>query len=143
MEIDIKEQEAKLKTEAQNIGEQLNEVVRQINQLQQRQQLLINEALKNQGALDLLSNLGNEPKQVECILTKEEREYVERNGCFDCGDCIAPFREVRMDNIKYCPQCKEEVRLLHTSLFHCSKCKIVWYLTLHALSETYFKLEEE
>ena len=63
MELDIKEQEEKLRAKAQNIGNQLNEVVRQINQLQQRQQLLINEALKNQGALDLLNNLnGNEPK---------------------------------------------------------------------------------
>ena len=57
MEINIEEQEARLKAETQKIGEQLGEVQRQINQLQQRQQLLINEALKNQGALDLIKNL--------------------------------------------------------------------------------------
>ncbi len=63
MEIDMQEQEAKLKTEAQKIGEELSEIQRGINQLQQRQQLLINEALKNQGALDLLKNLnGTEPE---------------------------------------------------------------------------------
>ena len=58
VEINIKEQEAKLKAEAQKIGEQLGEVQRQMTQLQQRQQLLINEALKNQGALEMLQNLG-------------------------------------------------------------------------------------
>ncbi len=57
MEINIEEQEARLKAETQKIGEQLGEVQGQINQLQQRQQLLINEALKNQGALDLIKNL--------------------------------------------------------------------------------------
>ncbi|KKN74742.1 hypothetical protein LCGC14_0387840 [marine sediment metagenome] len=55
MEIDITEQEAKLKAEAQKIGEELA-------QLQQRHQVLINEALKNQGALDLLQKLGELPK---------------------------------------------------------------------------------
>ena len=64
MEIDIKEQEAKLKEEAQRIGEELSEIQRATNQLQQRQQLLINEALKNQGALDLLTSLnGKKPKE--------------------------------------------------------------------------------
>ena len=57
MEIDIKEQEEKLKAEAQRIGEELNVIQQQTTQLQQRQQLLINEALKNQGALDLIKNL--------------------------------------------------------------------------------------
>ena len=57
MEINIDEQEEKLKSEARSIGEQLGEVQNQINQLQQRQQFLINEALKNQGALDLLKGL--------------------------------------------------------------------------------------
>ncbi len=57
MDIDIQEQQDKLKEEAQRIGEQLGEVQRGINQLQQRQQLLINEALKNQGALDLIKSL--------------------------------------------------------------------------------------
>ena len=64
MNIDIKEQEEKLKAEAQKIGEKLSEIQRGINQLQQRQQLLINEALKNQGALDLLKNL-NDKKSNE------------------------------------------------------------------------------
>ncbi len=64
MEIDVTEQEAKLKAEAQRIGEELSEIQRGINQLQQRQQLLINEALKNQGAVDLLKSLnGNKPKE--------------------------------------------------------------------------------
>ncbi len=57
MEIDIAEQEAKLKAEAQKIGEELVEIQEQANQLQQRRQLLINEALKNQGALELLQGL--------------------------------------------------------------------------------------
>ena len=60
MEIDVKEQEAKLKAEAQRIGEELAEIQKQANQLQQRQQLLVNEALKNQGALDLLESLDGE-----------------------------------------------------------------------------------
>ena len=64
MDIDIKEQQDKLKEEAQRIGEELSEVQRAINQLQQRQQLLINEALKNQGALDLLQNLNGEKPKV-------------------------------------------------------------------------------
>ena len=64
MEIDIKEQEEKLQEEAQRIGEQLGEVQKQINQLQQKQQLLVNEALKKQGALGLLQNLeGEKPKE--------------------------------------------------------------------------------
>ncbi len=62
MEIDIPEQEAKLKAEAQKIGEELSMMQNQMAQLQQRQQLLINEALKNQGALDLLQKLGELPK---------------------------------------------------------------------------------
>ena len=63
MEIDIKEQEEKLKAEAQKIGGELSLMQQQATQLQQRQQLLINEALKNQGALDLLKNLnGTEPE---------------------------------------------------------------------------------
>ncbi|KKK66184.1 hypothetical protein LCGC14_2966630, partial [marine sediment metagenome] len=57
MEIDIKEQEEKLKAEAQRIGEELNVIQQQATQLQQKQQALINEALKNQGALDLIKNL--------------------------------------------------------------------------------------
>ena len=57
MEIDIKEQEAQLKAEAQQIGGELSQVQSGINQLQQRQQLLVNKALKNQGALDLIKNL--------------------------------------------------------------------------------------
>ena len=58
MEIDIKEQEEKLQKEAQRIGKQLTEVQRGIQQLQQKQQILINEALKNQGALELLQSIG-------------------------------------------------------------------------------------
>lgn len=64
MDINIKEQEAKLKEEAQRMGEELGEIQRAINQLQQRQQLLINEALKNQGALDLLKSLNGKENKV-------------------------------------------------------------------------------
>ncbi len=60
MEINIEEQEGKLKAEAQKIGEELGQVQSQMQQLQQRQQVLINKALKNQGALDLLNNLNGE-----------------------------------------------------------------------------------
>ncbi|KKK78082.1 hypothetical protein LCGC14_2847140 [marine sediment metagenome] len=64
MEVNIEEQEAKLKAETQKIGEELSQVQSQINQFQKRQQLLINEALKNQGALDLLKSLdGKKPKE--------------------------------------------------------------------------------
>ena len=57
MEINIEEQEAKLKAEAQRIGEELIEVRRGQVILQQKEQDLINQALKNQGALDLLKGL--------------------------------------------------------------------------------------
>ncbi len=60
MEIDIKEQEAKLKAEAQKIGEEISMIQSQAQQLQQRHQVLVNEALKNQGALDLLTSLNGE-----------------------------------------------------------------------------------
>ncbi|KKN72878.1 hypothetical protein LCGC14_0405820 [marine sediment metagenome] len=63
MEINIEKQEAKLKAEARKIGEELSLMQQQATQLQQRQQLLINEALKNQGAVDLLKSLnGKKPK---------------------------------------------------------------------------------
>ena len=57
MEINIEEQEAKLKEEARRIGEELIEVRRGQVILQQKEQDLINQALKNQGALDLLKGL--------------------------------------------------------------------------------------
>ncbi len=57
MELDVKEQTEKLQKEAQRIGKELSVIQQQTTQLQQRQQLLINEALKNQGALDLLKSL--------------------------------------------------------------------------------------
>ncbi|KKN10584.1 hypothetical protein LCGC14_1035230 [marine sediment metagenome] len=64
MEIDVKEQTEKLQAEAQQIGKELSVIQNQIAQLQQRQQLLINEALKNQGALDLINSLnGKKPKE--------------------------------------------------------------------------------
>ena len=63
MEIDVKEQTEKLQEEALRIGRELSIIQQQATQLQQGQQLLINEALKNQGALDLLQNLdGGKPK---------------------------------------------------------------------------------
>ncbi|KKN74184.1 hypothetical protein LCGC14_0392700 [marine sediment metagenome] len=65
MELDIKEQEAKLKADAQKIGQELAQVRSGINQLEQRQQLLINEALKNQGALDLLKSLDGKKEIIE------------------------------------------------------------------------------
>ena len=58
MEINIEEQEAKLKAEAQRIGEELGQIQNGMAQLEQKRQLLVNEALKNQGALDLLKSLG-------------------------------------------------------------------------------------
>ncbi len=57
MELDVKEQTEKLQEEAQRIGKELSVIQQQATQLQQRQQLLINEALKNQGALDLIKRL--------------------------------------------------------------------------------------
>ena len=57
MELNIKEQEAKLKAEAQRIGEELNVIQQQTTQLQQKQQVLVNEALKKQGALELLQEM--------------------------------------------------------------------------------------
>ena len=57
MDININEQEAKLKTEAQRIGEELGRVQTEQQRLQQGQQELINQALKNQGAMDLLESL--------------------------------------------------------------------------------------
>ncbi len=43
--------------------------------------------------------------------------------------------------IKFCPQCKEIVNSLSTNLYHCPKCKIVWYLVIHGLSEALFNLK--
>ncbi|KKM98745.1 hypothetical protein LCGC14_1154910 [marine sediment metagenome] len=64
MELDVKEQTEKLQEEAQRIGKELSVIQQQATQLQQRQLLLINEALKNQGALDLLTSLnGKKPKE--------------------------------------------------------------------------------
>ncbi len=57
MDINIEEQEAKLKAEAQRIGEELIQVRNGQAMLQQKEQDLINQALKNQGALDLLKGL--------------------------------------------------------------------------------------
>ncbi len=59
MEINIEEQEAKLKEEAQRIGEELGRVQAEQQRLQQIQQNLINQALKNQGALDMLKSLAS------------------------------------------------------------------------------------
>ena len=58
MEINIEEQKAKLKAAAQRIGEELAQVQNGMAQLEQKRQLLVNEALKNQGASDLLKSLG-------------------------------------------------------------------------------------
>lgn len=55
--MDIGEQEAKLKVEAQRIGEELGRVQAEQQRLQQMQQGLINEALKNQGALEFVRSL--------------------------------------------------------------------------------------
>ena len=57
MDINIEEQEAKLKAEAQQIGEELGNVQKAEAQIAQTKQGLINRALKNQGALDLLKDL--------------------------------------------------------------------------------------
>ena len=58
MDINIEEQEAKLKTEAQRIGEELANVQNAEAQIAQSKQQPVNRALKNQGALDLLKSLG-------------------------------------------------------------------------------------
>lgn len=64
MDINLQEQIDKLKGEAQAIGGKLAQVQQQESQLAQAKQQLINEAIKNQGALDLLNSL-NEEKQEE------------------------------------------------------------------------------
>ena len=58
MEINIEEQETKLKAEAQQIGEELANVGKAKAQIAEAEQKLVNKALKNQGALDLLKSLG-------------------------------------------------------------------------------------
>ncbi len=58
MDINIEEQETKLKAEAQRIGEELANVQKAEAQIAQTKQGLINRALQNQGALDLLKSLG-------------------------------------------------------------------------------------
>ena len=64
MEVDIKEQEAKLMAEAQEIGGQLATIQEQMAKLEQARQILVNKAIKNQGGLDLLKNLnGKEPEE--------------------------------------------------------------------------------
>ena len=60
MEIDIKEQEAKLRAEAQEIGGQLATIQEQMAKLEQARQILVNKAIKNQGGLDLLKNLNGD-----------------------------------------------------------------------------------
>ncbi len=30
---------------------------------------------------------------MDCLLTEAEKEYVKKNGCFTCTDCVAPYRE--------------------------------------------------
>ncbi|KKL25916.1 hypothetical protein LCGC14_2400520 [marine sediment metagenome] len=57
MDINIEEQEAKLRDEAQRIGEELANVQKAEAQIAQTKQGLINRALQNQGALDLLKGL--------------------------------------------------------------------------------------
>ncbi len=64
MEIDIKGQEAKLMSEAQEIGEQLGTVRDQIVKFQQVEQQLLQRAMKNQGGFDLLKSMnGKEPEE--------------------------------------------------------------------------------
>ena len=60
MEIDIKEQEAKLRVEAQEIGAQLAAIQENMVKLEQARQILVNKAMKNQGALDLLKSLNGD-----------------------------------------------------------------------------------
>ena len=55
MELNIKEQTEKLQVELEGLA-------RQIQQVQQQQQVLVNEALKKQGALELLQSLDSEKK---------------------------------------------------------------------------------
>lgn len=62
MELNINEQEEKLKAEAQKIGERRAEIQEIATQLAKEDQQLINDALKNQGALDLLNSLNGREK---------------------------------------------------------------------------------
>ncbi len=57
MDINIEEQEAKLRAEAQQIGEELANVRKVKAQIALTEQELINRGYKNQGALDLLKGL--------------------------------------------------------------------------------------
>jgi len=57
MEINIEEQGAKLKAEAYRIGEELANVQNAEAQIAKAKQELVNRALKNRGALDLLKGL--------------------------------------------------------------------------------------
>ena len=57
MDINIEEERAKLKAETQRIADELVQVRQGQAALQQKEQALVNEALKNQGALDLLKSL--------------------------------------------------------------------------------------
>ena len=63
MDINIEEQEAKLKAEAQRIGEELAQARNGQAMLRQKEQELINLALQNQGALNLLRSLNGKEDQ--------------------------------------------------------------------------------
>ena len=65
MEINIKEQEAKLKAEAQAISEELAQAQNQANIWAEKVSQLIRLADRNQGALDLLNNLNGEKPESE------------------------------------------------------------------------------
>ncbi len=64
MEIDIKELEARLRVEAQEIGAQLAAIQENMVKLEQARQILVNKAQRNQGAMDLLKSMnGKEPEE--------------------------------------------------------------------------------
>ena len=63
MEINIEEQEVKLKAEAQRIGEELAQVENGLSMLLGKKQELINQALQNQGALNLLRSLNGQEEK--------------------------------------------------------------------------------
>ena len=63
MEVNIEEQEAKLKAEAQRIGEELAQARNGQAMLRQKEQELINQALQNQGALNLLKSLNGKEEE--------------------------------------------------------------------------------
>ena len=100
MDINIEEQEAKLRAEAQRIGEELAQVRQGKLMLEQKEHALVHEALKNQGALDLLKGLAEKPNCNQCRSTTEDdlcdKGHPERQpGNADFAPECVDFEKVR------------------------------------------------